>query len=81
MSKKWLERVSNVSVSSSFFGGVPWVLVDLVFFLICSMWPFAVAMEGFRCFMIYTVRLGQVVKWHFLMDWSNVFFTGLNRDT
>ena len=26
-----------------------------------------------------TVRLGQVVKWLFLMTWSNVFFTALNR--
>ena len=25
-----------------------------------------------------TVRLGHVVKWHFLMDWSKVLFSGLN---
>ena len=26
-----------------------------------------------------TVRLGQVLKWHLLMAWSKVFFTGLKR--
>ena len=26
------------------------------------------------------VRLGQVVKWPFLMDWGMVFFTGIKRD-
>ena len=44
------------------------------------MWPFAVAMEGRMCFMSYTVRLVQVLKWPFLMAWSNVFFTGIKRD-
>ena len=37
------------------------------------------AMEGRMCFMSYTVRLGQVLKWPFLMAWSKVFFSGLNR--
>ena len=50
-----------------------------MFFLICFMWPFAVAMEGVRGFMSSTVRLGQVVKWAFLMDLSKFFFTGLKR--
>ena len=65
--KTWLERVSNVSIGLSLFGGVPWVLVDLMLFLIYFMWTFAVAMEGGRCLMSSTVRLGQVVKWSFLM--------------
>ena len=26
------------------------------------------------------VRLGQVVKWPFLMDWSKVLFPGIKRD-
>ena len=80
MAKMWLEHVSNVSIGSSLFGGVPWVLVDLMFFLICFMWTFVVAMEGDRCFMSYTVRLGQVMKWMLLMAWSKVSFTGLKRD-
>ena len=42
------------------------------------MWPFAVAMEGGRCFMSSTIRLIQVVKWPFLMAWSKVLWTGLN---
>ena len=29
--------------------------------------------------MSFTFILGQVVKWPFLMDWSNVFFTGIKR--
>ena len=29
--------------------------------------------------MSYTVRLGQVVNWPFLMAWSKVFFIGINR--
>ena len=29
--------------------------------------------------MSYTVILGQVVKWRFLMAWSNVFLIKLNR--
>ena len=77
--KTWLERVSNVSIDSSFFGGVPWVLVYLIFFLICFMWPFAVSIEGVRCFMSSTVRLGQVVKGPLFMDWSKVLFTEINR--
>ena len=43
-----------------------------MFFLICFMWPFNVDMEGGRCFISYTVRLVQVVKWPFLMAWSKV---------
>ena len=50
-----------------------------MFFLICFMWPFVVVMEGGRCFMGFTVRLGQVVKWLFLMDWSKFLFTGIKR--
>ena len=50
-----------------------------MFFLICFMWTFTMDMEGGRCFISYTVRLGQVVKWPFLMAWSKVFLTGLNR--
>ena len=77
--KTWLERVSNVSIGSYLFGVVPWVLVELMFFLIFFMWHFAVDMQVGRCFMSYTVRLIQVVKWLFLMAWSKVLFTGLNR--
>ena len=54
-------------------------MVDLVFFLICFMWNFVAAIEGGRCFMSFTFILGQVVKWPFLMAWSNVFFTGIKR--
>ena len=50
-----------------------------MFFLICFMWNFAVAMEGDMCFMSSTVRLGQVAKWPFLMAWSMILFTGLKR--
>ena len=32
-----------------------------------------------RCFMSSNVRLGHVVKWPFIMDWSKVLFTGINR--
>ena len=56
--KTWLERVSNISIGSSVFGGVLWVLVDLILLLICFMWPFVVAMEGGKCFMSSTFRLG-----------------------
>ena len=79
--KTWLERVSNISIGSSLFGGMLWVFVELIFFLICFMWPFEVAMEGYMCFINSTVRLGRVVKWLFLMAWSKVLFTGLNRAT
>ena len=65
--KTWLERVSNLSIGYFVFGGVLWVLVELMFFLTCFMCHFAVAMEGGRCFMSYTVMLVQVVKWPFLM--------------
>ena len=68
--KTWLDRVSNLSIGSSVFRVVMWVLVDLKFFLIYFMWPFAVDMEGGWCFMSSTVRLGQVVKWPFLMAWG-----------
>ena len=75
----WLELISNVSIFLSLFGGLPWVLVELMFFLICFMCTFEVAMEGGRCFMSSTGSLGQVVKWLFLMAWSKVFFTGIKR--
>ena len=78
--KKWLERVSNVYIGSSMFGDVLWVLMDLILFLTFFIFPFALAMDGGRCFMSYTVMLDQVVKFKFLMDWSNVFFTGVKRD-
>ena len=77
--KTWLEHVSNVSIGLSLFGGFPWFLVELMFFLICFMWPFSVAMEGVRCLISSPVRLVQVVKWPFLMAWSKIFFSGLNR--
>ena len=77
--KTWLERVSNLSIGSSMFGGKIYVLVGLIFFLIYFMWTFTVAMEGGRCFMSYAGRLGQVVKWPFLMAWSKDFFTGIKR--
>ena len=34
LSKMWLERVSNVSISFSYVRGLSGVLVDLMFFLI-----------------------------------------------
>ena len=43
--KTWSEHVSNVSIGSSSFGGISRVLVDLMFFRICFMCPFFVAME------------------------------------
>ena len=75
--KTWLDRVSNVSIGLSLFGRVPWVLVELMFFMICFMRNFVVATEGGRCFMSSTVRLGHVAKWLFLMAWSKVLFTGI----
>ena len=42
------------------------------------MCTFEVAMERCMCFMRSTFRLVQVVKWPFLIAWSNFFFTGLN---
>ena len=77
--KKWLERVSSLSIGYALFGRMLWVLVYLMFFLICFMWYFAVAMEGVSCFISSTVGLGQVVKWPFLVAWSKVFFTGIKR--
>ena len=50
-----------------------------MFFLICSVWHFAVAIEGGGCFISSTVRLVQVVKWVFLMAWSKFILTRLNR--
>ena len=78
LAKTWLECVSNVSIDLSSVGGVSGVLVDLVFFPICFVCTFAVSMEGGKCFMRYTVMLENVVKWPFLMAWSNVFLTGMN---
>ena len=43
------------------------------------MCPFVVSMDGGRCFVISTFMFGQVVKWPFLMAWSNIFFTGIKR--
>ena len=57
-----MERVNNISTGYSMFGGVIWVFLELIFFLICFMWSFVVDMEGVRCFMSSTVRLGQVAK-------------------
>ena len=48
-----------------------------MFFLIFFMSTFAVAMEGGRCFMRYTIRLVQLVKWPFLMARSKVLLIGL----
>ena len=48
-----------------------------MFFLIFFMCNFAVAMEGGRCFMRSTVRLGQVVNLPFLMAWSKGLLTGM----
>ena len=77
LSKTLLERVSNVSIGLYLFVGVPWVLVDLMFFLIYFMWPFSVAVEGGMCFISSTMRLVQVVKWTFLISWSKVLLTEL----
>ena len=41
-------------------------------FLICFIFPLAVAMEGGRCFIRFAVRLVHVEKWPFLMAWSKV---------
>ena len=81
LAKMWLERVSNVSIGSSSFGGVPWVLLDLIFFLVCFMQPFVVSIEVGRWFISSTVMLVQVVKCPLLVAWSKVFFTGINRFT
>ena len=62
LAKKWLECVSNASIGLSSFGGVPWVLADLMLFLICFMWTFEVAMKGGRFFMSSTVRFVLVAK-------------------
>ena len=67
LAKTWLERVPNVSIGLYSVGDIFFVLVDWMFFLICFMCPFEVAMEGGRCFMSSTVRLGQVVNWPFLV--------------
>ena len=76
--KMWLERVSNVYIGSSSIWGVPGVLVNLMFFRICFMCPFAADMEGGTCFVRSTVRLVHVLKWHFLMAGNKVFCTGMN---
>ena len=76
LEKRWLDRVSNFSIGLSSVRGVFWVLVEFMFFLIWLMCPFAVAIKGGRYFMRFTVRLGQVVKWKFLMSWNKVL---LNR--
>ena len=73
--KTWLESVYDLSIGSSVFEGLLWVLVHLMLFLACFMCPFDVDMNGGSCFMSSTVMLGQVVKWLFLMSWINVFFT------
>ena len=79
--KTWLEHVSNIYIGYTVFGGMLSVLVKFMFSLICFMCNFDVAMEGGRCLMSFTVMLGQVVKWPFLMARSKVFFTGLKRAT
>ena len=42
------------------------------------MCPFPMEMDGRRCFIRSTVRLGHVEKWPLLMDWRKGFRTGLN---
>ena len=76
--KTWLECVSYVSIGSSSARGVSGVFVDLMFFQICSMRSFDVAMEVDRCFIRPTVRLGHVVKCFSFMDWIKVFLKGPN---
>ena len=71
--KTWSEHVSNVSIGSSSFGGISRVLVDLMFFRICFMCPFFVAMEGCRCLILSIVRLGHMEKWLLLVAWSKFF--------
>ena len=77
--KTWLERVSNVSIGSPSVGVVSVVLLDLVFFRICFMCHFSVAMEGGRFLIRFTVRLGHVDNRPFSMAWSKVFLTGINN--
>ena len=71
--KTWLERFSKVSFVSSSVGVVSGVLVDLMFFWVCFMCPFVVALECSRCFIRYTVMFVHVEKWNFLMAWSKFF--------
>ena len=60
--KTWLERVSNVSIGYYSVGGVSRFLKELIFFQICFICNFAVAMEVGRCFIRSTVRLDHVEK-------------------
>ena len=62
--KTWLERDSKFFIVS-ILGGVSGVLVDLMFFCICSMCTFFVAMDGGILFIRSTVRLVHVEKWIF----------------
>ena len=50
-----------------------------MFFLICFMWPVALAMEGGRFFISSIIILHQVVKWPFLVACSKVLLTGMKR--
>ena len=70
--KNWLERVSKFSIGSSSVGVVSGILADLMFLLICFMSTFYGAMEGVRCFIRSTVRLGHVDKGNFLMAWGKI---------
>ena len=64
------------STSSAFCG-----CVERMFFLFRSRCPFAVAMEGFRCFATSVVLIpGHVKNCSFWMDFNHVDLTGLNKD-
>ena len=76
--KMWLEHVSNFSIVSYSIGGVSGVLVDLMFFWICFMCHFPVAMYGGRSFIKSTARLVHLEKLPFLVDRSKVLRTGLD---
>ena len=68
--KSWLERVFNVSIGSTYVGGLSGFLVDLMFFQISLMCNFSGSIEGGRCFIKSNVRLGHAVKWPLLITWS-----------
>ena len=76
--KSWLGLTSNffIIVFSDEVGfGVlsPWM-----FFRICLVCPFAMAMDDGRSFICSTISLVHVEKTPFLMAWKRVLQTGLN---
>ena len=62
LANTWLERVSKVSIGSSYVGVVSVVSVGCMFFQIFFVYPFSMAMEGCRLFIRFNVRLGHVEK-------------------